>query len=110
MPGVEIRIVDPGTDVDVDAGTVGELWVRSTQNVRDGWLHTGDLAFQDAEGYVFPQGRRGDLINRGGEKFAPVEVVEALRGHPAIRDVGGRRGARRRDGSSGRRAARRRTR
>ncbi len=87
MPGVEIRVVEPGTNTAVDPGTVGELWVRSTQNVRDGWLQTGDLAYQDADGYVFPQGRRGDLINRGGEKFAPGEVAEALRGHPAIRDV-----------------------
>ena len=87
MPGVEIRVVDPSTGADVTAGAVGELWVRSTQNVRDGWLQTGDLAFQDSEGYVYPQGRQGDLINRGGEKFAPVEVAEALRGHPAIRDV-----------------------
>ena len=87
MPGVEIRIVDPDTDADSPAGAVGELWVRSTQNVSAGWLQTGDLAFQDQEGYVFPQGRRGDLINRGGEKFAPVEVAEVLRAHPAVRDV-----------------------
>ncbi len=82
MPGVEIRIVDPDTDDDVEPGVVGELWVRSPQNVRDGWLQTGDLAYRDVDGYVYPQGRRGDLINRGGEKFAPAEVAEALRAHP----------------------------
>jgi acyl-CoA synthetase (AMP-forming)/AMP-acid ligase II len=87
MPGVEIRIVEPDTDDDVEAGTVGELWVRSSQNVNGDWLQTGDLAYRDRDGYVYPQGRRGDLINRGGEKFAPVEVAEALRSHPLVRDV-----------------------
>jgi long-chain acyl-CoA synthetase len=87
MPGVEIRIVDPGSEQEVTQGDVGELWVRSSQNLEAGWLQTGDLAYQDIDGYVFPQGRRGDLINRGGEKFAPLEIVEALRSHPAVRDV-----------------------
>ena len=87
MPGVELRLVDPASEIEVDEGEVGELWVRSAQNVEAGWLQTGDLAYRDAEGYVYPQGRRGDLINRGGEKFAPIEVVEALRSHPAVRDA-----------------------
>jgi acyl-CoA synthetase (AMP-forming)/AMP-acid ligase II len=87
MPGVELRIVDPASDREVPTGEVGELWVRSSQNVEAGWLQTGDLAYRDADGFVFPQGRRGDLINRGGEKFAPTEVAEALCSHPAIRDA-----------------------
>lgn len=87
MPGVELRIVDPASEIEVAEGAVGELWVRSSQNVEAGWLQTGDLAYRDAAGYVYPQGRRGDLINRGGEKFAPIEVVEALRSHPAVRDA-----------------------
>jgi long-chain acyl-CoA synthetase len=61
--------------------------VRSSQNVEQGWLQTGDLAYEDADGYLYPQGRRGDLINRGGEKFAPAEVADALRDHPSIADV-----------------------
>jgi long-chain acyl-CoA synthetase len=87
LPGVEVRVVDPATGHDVEPGTVGELWVNTTQNVTEGWLHTGDLARQDADGYIFPCGRLSDTINRGGEKFGPVEVEEALRSHPAVSDV-----------------------
>ncbi|HEY2427457.1 MAG TPA: long-chain fatty acid--CoA ligase [Acidimicrobiales bacterium] len=87
LPGVEVRVVDPVTGADVDAGGTGELWVRSPQNVREGWLHTGDLGRLDADGYLYPTGRITDTINRGGEKFAPAEVADALRGHPAIADV-----------------------
>jgi acyl-CoA synthetase (AMP-forming)/AMP-acid ligase II len=87
LPGVDVRVVDPTTGDDVAAGTVGELWVNTTQNVTEGWLHTGDLARQDPDGYIFPCGRLSDTINRGGEKFGPVEVEEALRSHPAVSDV-----------------------
>ncbi|WP_102417799.1 class I adenylate-forming enzyme family protein [Mycobacterium sp. 4858] len=87
LPGVDVRLVDPETGEDVKPGTVGELWVNTTQNVTDGWLRTGDLARQDADGYLFPCGRLSDTINRGGEKFGPTEVEEALRSHPAVRDV-----------------------
>jgi acyl-CoA synthetase (AMP-forming)/AMP-acid ligase II len=87
LPGVEVRLVDPDTGNDVEAGKVGELWVNTTQNVTEGWLHTGDLARQDADGYIFPSGRLSDTINRGGEKFGPIEVEEALRSHPAVSDV-----------------------
>jgi acyl-CoA synthetase (AMP-forming)/AMP-acid ligase II len=87
LPGVEVRVVDPATGNDVGAGTVGELWVNTTQNVSEGWLRTGDLARQDSDGYIFPSGRLSDTINRGGEKFGPIEVEEALRSHPAVGDV-----------------------
>jgi long-chain acyl-CoA synthetase len=92
MPGVEIRVLDPDTRAPVLPGAVGELWVRSAQNVRsqqddDGWLRTGDLAHQDTDGYLYPHGRQGDLVNRGGEKFAPAEIARVLRTHPAVRDV-----------------------
>jgi len=87
LPGVEVRVVDPDTGSDVEPGTVGELWVNTTQNVTEGWLHTGDLARQDSDGYIFPSGRLSDTINRGGEKFGPIEVEEALRSHPAVSDV-----------------------
>jgi acyl-CoA synthetase (AMP-forming)/AMP-acid ligase II len=87
LPGVEVRVVDPETGTDVEAGTVGELWVNTDQNVTNGWLHTGDLARRDADGYIYPSGRLGDTINRGGEKFGPIEVEEALRSHPAVSDV-----------------------
>jgi acyl-CoA synthetase (AMP-forming)/AMP-acid ligase II len=87
LPGVEVRVVDPATGNDVEPGSVGELWVNTAQNVAEGWLHTGDLARKDADGYLFPCGRLSDTINRGGEKFGPVEVEEALRSHPAVSDV-----------------------
>jgi acyl-CoA synthetase (AMP-forming)/AMP-acid ligase II len=87
LPGVEVRVVDPATGDDVKPGTVGELWVNTVQNVTGGWLRTGDLARQDSDGYIFPSGRLSDTINRGGEKFGPIEVEEALRSHPAVSDV-----------------------
>jgi acyl-CoA synthetase (AMP-forming)/AMP-acid ligase II len=87
LPGVEIRIVDPVTEQEAPVGDVGELWVLSDQNVRPGWLHTGDLARQDADGYIYPSGRLSDTINRGGEKFGPIEIETVLREHPAVADV-----------------------
>jgi acyl-CoA synthetase (AMP-forming)/AMP-acid ligase II len=87
LPGVQVRVVDPDTGIDVEPGMVGELWVDGSQNVVEGWLHTGDLARQDRDGYIYPSGRLKDTINRGGEKFGPIEVEEAVRSHPAVRDV-----------------------
>ncbi len=87
LPGVEIRVVVPGTEDSVPAGEVGELVVLSDQNVQPGWFHTGDLARIDAEGYIFPSGRLSDTINRGGEKFGPIEIETVLRDHPAIVEV-----------------------
>lgn len=87
LPGVEVRVVDPDTGADVEPGAVGELWVRSPLNTAGGWLRTGDLGRQDADGYLYPSGRLRDTINRGGEKFGPIEVEEALRSHPAVHDV-----------------------
>ncbi len=87
LPGVEVRVVDPVTGADVEPGAIGELWVNSPVNTVAGWLRTGDLGRTDADGYIFPSGRLRDTINRGGEKFGPIEVEEALRSHPAVRDV-----------------------
>jgi acyl-CoA synthetase (AMP-forming)/AMP-acid ligase II len=87
LPGVEVRVVDPETGIDVEAGKPGELWVNSRQNVIEGWLQTGDLAREDADGYIYPIGRLKDTINRGGEKFGPIEVEDAIRTHPAVSDV-----------------------
>jgi long-chain acyl-CoA synthetase len=98
LPGVEIRIVHPPTGEEVQPGTVGELWVRSDVAVvpaapagdgvtSAGWFRTGDMVSADSEGYLFPAGRLSDTINRGGEKFAPVEVEDVVRAHPAVRDV-----------------------
>ncbi len=87
LPGVDVRVVDPDTSTDVETGEVGELWVNTSAHVGQGWLRTGDLARRDAEGYIYPSGRLRDTINRGGEKFGPIEVEDALRSHPAVSDV-----------------------
>jgi long-chain acyl-CoA synthetase len=86
VPGVEIRIVTPGTDVELPVGATGELIVSSAQNVVEGWMRTGDLVRIDADGYLYPEGRLSDTINRGGEKFGPIEVETALRSHPLVAD------------------------
>jgi acyl-CoA synthetase (AMP-forming)/AMP-acid ligase II len=80
-------------------GEVGEVWVRSRMVmkgywnqpaatretiVQDGWLRTGDAAYQDAEGYVFLYDRYKDMIISGGENVYPAEVENALAHHPAL--------------------------
>jgi long-chain acyl-CoA synthetase len=102
FPWVELRIVDPGTGDDCPTGRVGELWTRSPQNMKgywnrpeetakalgaDGWLHTGDAGYLDAEGYVYLTDRVKDMIISGGENIYPAEVENALADHPAIADV-----------------------
>jgi long-chain acyl-CoA synthetase len=98
LPGVEVQVVDPATGQPVELGTVGELWVRTEASVipgaqaadpavPPGWLRTGDMVSEDADGYLYPAGRLADTINRGGEKFSPAEVEAAVRGHAAVVDV-----------------------
>jgi acyl-CoA synthetase (AMP-forming)/AMP-acid ligase II len=88
LAGVEVTIADPTSGETVAAGEVGEFLVRAKQNTTTAWLHTGDIGHQDEEGYLFLSGRISDTINRGGEKFGPVEVEEVLRTHPGVTDVG----------------------
>lgn len=100
-PYVEVKIVDTQGRI-VPTGTVGELctrgysvmkgyWaddVRTTESIdSDGWMHTGDLATLDAEGYCNIVGRIKDLVIRGGENIYPREVEEFLYSHPKIQDV-----------------------
>ena len=56
----------------------------SEDTIRDGWLYTGDLAWQDADGYIYLAGRARDFIKRGGEMIAPEEVEQALAEHPGV--------------------------
>ena len=101
-PHVEIKIVDPATGEVVPRGTAGELCSRgymvmlgywnneeATRAAIDAarWMHTGDLATMDAEGYINIVGRIKDMIIRGGENVYPREVEEFLYGHPDIADV-----------------------
>jgi long-chain acyl-CoA synthetase len=88
LPGVEVKVVDPTSGEEVPPRAVGELLVRADQNTTTEWLRTGDIGWQDDEGYLYASGRLSDTINRGGEKFGPVEVEEVLRSHPAVADVG----------------------
>ena len=87
LAGVELQIIDPETGASVGRGEPGEFWVRAAQNTTDDWLATGDTGWQDDEGYLFLSGRLTDVINRGGEKLGPIEVVEVLRTHPGVRDA-----------------------
>ncbi|CUW25360.1 type I polyketide synthase [Streptomyces reticuli] len=102
VPGVDVRIVDPGTGDDVPTGQEGEVWV-SGPNVmvgyhnspeatraalRDGWFRTGDLARRDEAGYFTVCGRLKDLIIRGGENIHPDEVEAVLRSAPGVADAG----------------------
>jgi fatty-acyl-CoA synthase len=101
-PHVEIKIVDPGSGAVVPRGTPGELCSRgyivmrgywnneeATRQAIDSarWMHTGDLATMDPDGYVNIVGRIKDMIIRGGENIYPREVEEFLYGHPDIADV-----------------------
>jgi acyl-CoA synthetase (AMP-forming)/AMP-acid ligase II len=84
VPGVELRIAEPGDD------GVGELLARGPHLFRyadDGWQHTGDLGWLDAEGYLYLVGRKGDMIIRGGENVYPLEVENVLTEHPAVADA-----------------------
>ena len=66
---------------DADAGSGSS---SSSDTIRDGWLYTGDLAWQDADGYIYLAGRARDFIKRGGEMIAPEEVEQALAEHPGV--------------------------
>jgi len=102
LPGVEVRLVDPETGEDCAPGAQGELWARGFTIMagyydkpeetaaaidEDGWLHTGDLATVDEEGYFRITGRLKDMVIRGGENIYPREVEEFLFTHPGVREV-----------------------
>jgi acyl-CoA synthetase (AMP-forming)/AMP-acid ligase II len=83
-PGIELRLAG------ADSEEVGEILARGAhlfKTAEDGWLHTGDLARMDEDGYVYLIGRLGDRIKRGGENVHPVEVEDVLREHPAVLEV-----------------------
>ena len=102
MPHVEVQVIDPVTLLTVPRETPGELctrgysvmlgyWDAPEQTAasidRAGWMHTGDLATMDADGYVAIVGRIKDMVIRGGENVYPREIEEYLYSHPAIDDV-----------------------
>jgi long-chain acyl-CoA synthetase len=98
IPGVEARIADPAGHA-AAMGEPGELWVRGPNVMKgyyreaeltaavmrpDGWLNTGDLARQEADGALFIVGRTKDMIIRSGFKIYPLEVETVLNAHPAV--------------------------
>ncbi|MGO8951149.1 MAG: AMP-binding protein [Ktedonobacterales bacterium] len=84
---------------DVPVGEEGEICVRGPsvishyegrqgeRSFTDGWFRTGDLGYQDHDGYVYITGRLRDVINRGGEKVSPREIEEVLLAHPSVQDA-----------------------
>jgi fatty-acyl-CoA synthase len=101
-PHVEIRIADPGSGQTLSRGESGEFQTRGYSVMlgywddpartaeaidADGWMHTGDLAVMDDEGYVSIVGRIKDMIIRGGENVYPREIEEFLYTHEAVADV-----------------------
>ncbi|MFY9326904.1 MAG: class I adenylate-forming enzyme family protein [Georgfuchsia sp.] len=100
--GSEIKLFDPTPSDDDKNILIGEIGYRGpylfieyfknparTDDTRDdeGWFHTGDVGYVDAEGYLRITGRKKDLINRGGTKISPGEIEGILKFHPKIRDI-----------------------
>ncbi len=100
--GVECKIVDPETGEDLPDGVDGEFVARGYNIMKgyykmpeataaaidkDGWLHTGDLARRDANGYYKITGRIKDMIIRGGENIYPKEIEDFIYTHPKVKDV-----------------------
>ena len=102
QPHIDIKIIDPETGAVVARGEPGEFCTRGYSVMQgywgdldktreaidaDGWMHTGDLATMDSEGYVNIVGRIKDMVIRGGENIYPREIEEYLYRHAAVQDV-----------------------
>ena len=100
LDDVEVTIVDEEGQP-VAEGETGEIVARGSRmmagywqeesatrdTIRGGWIYTGDLGYQDQDGYIFLSGRAKDFIKRGGEMISPEEVEQVLRSHPEIDDA-----------------------
>jgi fatty-acyl-CoA synthase len=101
LPNVEVKLIDPQSGLEVERGATGEICARglnmkayykmpaATASAIDpeGWLHTGDLANMDGNGYVRTTGRLKEVIVSGGVSIYPAEIEEILFGHPKISNV-----------------------
>lgn len=102
LPNVEVKIIDSETGKQVPVNVQGELCSRGYNTMKgyykmaeataaaidnDGWLHTGDLAVMDENGYCKITGRLKDMIIRGGENIYPREIEEFIYTHPKVKDV-----------------------
>ncbi|GAB3309658.1 class I adenylate-forming enzyme family protein [Haliea atlantica] len=97
LPTFEAKCVGPRGE-DLPAGEIGELWVRgapvikgylnrpeaTAESITEGWLHTGDIAWMDADGFIFLVDRAKDMVLRGGENVYCAEVENALFAHDAV--------------------------
>ena len=100
-PDSDIRFVDVNTGKEVPPGESGEMVIKSpmvmkgywndpeetANQLKDGWLHTGDIAYQDEDGYIFIVDRAKDLIIAGGYNIYPQEIDKVLLQHPQIADA-----------------------
>lgn len=100
LPGLEVKVVGPKGE-DLPPGAVGEIAVKgpsimlgyfnlpleTSLALRDGWLHTGDLAYRDTEGYFFVVDRLKDMICANGENIYPREIEELLYAYPGITEA-----------------------
>jgi acyl-CoA synthetase (AMP-forming)/AMP-acid ligase II len=97
--GNQAKIIDPATGKTLPPGDAGEIMVRGDNVMKgyykdpestaktlepDGWMHTGDVGYLDADGFLFVTGRIKEIIIKGGENIAPREIDEALLKHPAV--------------------------
>jgi acyl-CoA synthetase (AMP-forming)/AMP-acid ligase II len=102
LPGTECRVVDPDSNADAGAGERGELWIRGPQVMRgylnnpeataatvdaEGWLHTGDVAVRDDDGFYTIVDRLKELIKYRGYQVAPAELEALIITHPEVNDV-----------------------
>ena len=102
LPGVEVRIIDPDTGVDLPRAVEGEILVRSFGNMlgyyddpdataraidSDGWFHTGDAGILRADGHIRFVGRYKDIVKVGGENVSPAEVEYLLMQMPGVAQV-----------------------
>lgn len=100
IPGEEIKIMDDDDNV-LSVGEKGEICIKGNavmleylnnpkateETMKNGWLHTGDMAYMDDEGFFYIVDRKKDMINRGGENVYPREVEVALEAHPKVKEV-----------------------
>jgi malonyl-CoA/methylmalonyl-CoA synthetase len=92
LPGLEVRIVDPDTSLDVEPGQTGEFWLKSdsithgywkkpeetAKTFEQGWFKTGDLGKKDPDGYYYLTDRLKNIIITGGENVSPNEIEEVI--------------------------------
>ncbi|MGI6512909.1 MAG: AMP-binding protein [Syntrophomonadales bacterium] len=100
-PDTDVKLVDLNTGETVKQGEIGEIWIKSplvmkeywnnpeetAEQLKDGWLRTGDLAYMDEDHYIFIVDRSKDLIIAGGYNIYPRDIDEVLFKHPKVKDA-----------------------